>query len=118
MMSTSARRYLIQQLLLPLTAYHAPNIHLASQLCDLGYTVHIVGFTEGRIGNIESSLYHLIRSRMKDHKVMAREIAIIGTELAASRVLNYLSDMALPMGICRVDVGAVVLIDPLPINSM
>lgn len=122
--------------------------HFCSLLCDAGYIVHILDpmkktDTETILNALDEE-NHLIYSikeavewRTITNKLPARNVALMGSELSVAAVLSYLSEViphkfavifssrsfityqvALPMASTRVDIGAAILLDPLPINAL
>ena len=88
--------------------------HFCSRLADIGFVVHIVSKTS------DKQILHAISEAVKwrSSKVLPRNIALLANELSTIHNINYLSTIALPMTSSRVDIGAVILLDPLPINSL
>jgi len=98
--------------------------HLCSQLCDGGLVVHTLTHCAESLPKhgldvnkaTESALLELFAHRTAAG-VPSRSICVVGWGLSALWVLNFLADRALPMGTERLDVGAVVLIDPPSISA-
>lgn len=85
--------------------------HLASFLADQGYIVHCI------LDLLPSTYTAAIGEVLKWRSLVTppRSLAVVSNELSCSRFLSYLADVALPMGASRMDIGAVVLIDPPPL---
>lgn len=65
--------------------------HFASKLAELGFAVHLIQPKE-----IEKSPLAVMESvnwRIREGKVLGRQMAIIGQELSSAHVLNYLSEV-------------------------
>ena len=85
--------------------------HLASYLADQGFIVHCL------LDLLPSTFTASVAEVLKWRSLTTppRSLAVVSHELSCSRLLSYLADVALPMGTSRVDIGAVVLIDPPPL---
>lgn len=101
--------------------------HFVSHLCDRGFAVHtLMPFSsKDATGLLSEALSVLTGTRIglgineeRAGRTTPRNIAIIGHELSCHQLLSFLSEVALPMSPNRVDIGAVVLLDPPPIQSL
>lgn len=89
-----------------------------SLLCDRGYVIHILEPTlhleHSPLPRIDEVIHHVLHR----YDVIGRNLALIGHELSSIHVLNYLTEVALPMSPQRVDIGAVILLDNAPIHAL
>jgi hypothetical protein len=90
--------------------------HFCSLLCDKGFTVHIIDYSLSTPMN--DVLEEVVRWRIREHRVQPRSLAILAHELIIPKTLSFLAEVALPMRPNRVDLGAVVLLDPPPLYAL
>lgn len=91
--------------------------HICSQLVDQGITVHaLTDLCTYSSSEYCDALCEVLELRMKS--VPLRSVALIATELSSVTALNFLAHRALPMTPCRMDIGALVLIDPPPLTAL
>lgn len=106
--------------------------HFTSLLCDEGFTVHSINPHKAKdskslFRDIIFQLTNKWQPKVQQglsgstpigNAITGRNLALVGCELSCIHLLNYLSETALPMSVRRVDIGAVVLIDPPPLSSL
>ena len=90
--------------------------HFCSLLCDQGFIVHIIDYHYN--SPMKEILRDIISWRCKVSRTTPKNIAIIAQELSIPKVLHFLTDTAYPTSSQGIDIGAVVLIDPPPLNSL
>jgi hypothetical protein len=92
--------------------------HFCSILCDKGFTVHVVDYKHK--DSMNDVLLDVINWRVREWRVSPRNLCILGQELSVPKVLAFLAEVAFPFkaNSTRLDVGAVVLIDPPPLYSL
>ena len=88
--------------------------HFCSLLCDQGFIVHIVHFHY--CSSMNDILVDIIKWRLKFSRISPKNIAIIAHELSVPKVLHFLTDIVHSSQ--EVDLGAIILIDPPPLNSL
>eukprot|EP01041_Mallomonas_annulata_P002568 gene2568-5011_t len=88
--------------------------HMCTILCDQGFVVHCMSPIS--INNFDAAVSEVMKWRSEF--TSARSMAIVAQELSIPRLLTWLAETALPMTSRRVEVGAVVLIDPPPLQSL
>lgn len=105
--------------------------HFTSLLCDEGFTIHSINPYKAKDSKtmFKDIVFELLTKQRSTGQVKqcsavigsaatGRNLALVGCELSCIHLLNYLSETALPMSTRRVDIGAVVLIDPPPLPSL
>jgi hypothetical protein len=120
-----------------LNKHHADEVscilddeHFVSLLAEKGgYVIHALTDLHSNVDQVKA-LDSIVQWRCSEHKLAARQIALLASELACPRLLTYLSDIALPFkggegGAFdsdqrkqRYDIGACVLIQPPPIHAL
>ena len=90
--------------------------HVVSRLVDQGFVVHCLVDLKPS-SRLSQDFIAALREVLKwrAEKTAARSLCLVANELSCTHLLSYLAEIALPMTSRRVDIGAVVLIDPAPL---